>query len=148
MEKIKDIEQWSKKLLRASKHRNDSEKNTEEFLDLVDQAFDACTLEVAKVLMNTFSAEPDYGTQERVVSALDTAGDEILTQAILEELPRLAREELEWAHSLVGILVMRDRKLLREVSSQMHQDTVVVLNNLLNDKEFREDYPEAAFISI
>lgn len=54
---------WKKNLLNASSRANEDQEKI--FLDLVGQAFNKCTLEVARTLMKIFTAKPNYGTQER-----------------------------------------------------------------------------------
>src|SRR5437660_9123245 len=137
---------WTKKLLHVSKRA--SEREQEEFLELVDQACGVCTLAVARVLMKTFSDTPDYGTQERVVSTLATADDQIVTQAILEELPRLIKEAPEWAESLVGLEVDKRPELLQRVASQMPESVRKALRELLADKDFQDFYPGACRITV
>ena len=44
------------------------------FLTLVDQTFDCMDLNIAKTLMKTFLEKQDYGTQERVISAILRGG--------------------------------------------------------------------------
>jgi len=66
-------ETWKKELLKASR-RLDSDQ-VDEFLNLINQASGKCSLDVARVFMKTFSDQPDYGTQERVISVLSTADD-------------------------------------------------------------------------
>lgn len=95
--------EWEKNLLEASKRTNEDEEK--EFLRLVDQAEGNCSIETVRILMKTFSAKPDYGTQERVESVLATAEAEDVTKGILEELPRLIAEAPEWAESLIGLEV-------------------------------------------
>lgn len=66
---------WADAVLSASQRRDEAEEDC--FLALVDQADGRCTLEVARVLMKTFSDVPDYGTQERVRSVLAGALPEV-----------------------------------------------------------------------
>jgi hypothetical protein len=137
---------WAKKLLHTSQRA--SEKEQEEFLALVDQACGVCTLEIARMLMKTFSDTPDYGTQERVVRTLATADDQIVTQAILEELPRLVKEAPEWAEALVGLEVDRRPELLQRVASTMPESVRKALRELLADKDLQDFYPGACSITV
>lgn len=137
---------WESKLLLVARRSNEEE--TKEFLRLVDQAFGLCTLDIARVLMKTFSDEPDYGTQERVVSVLATAENAIVTQAILEELPRLAEEAPEWTESLIGLEVDRRPELLQEIAAKMPDNVRSVLIKLLNSEEFQDFYPRAKDIIV
>lgn len=137
---------WAEKLLSASKRAN--EKQQKEFLCLVDQANNLCTLDVARILMKTFSSSPDYGTQERVESILATADPEIVTQAILEELPRLWKEAPEWAESLIGLEVEKRQELLQRVASTMPEHVKNALRQLINDSNFKEFYPNAMNIVV
>ena len=78
---------WETKLLEASVR--DSGEQEKRFLSLVDQAAGNIDLRIAKVLMRTYSAKPDFGTQERVESVMATADPKIVVQAVMEEMPRL-----------------------------------------------------------
>lgn len=140
--------EWEKNLLKASEHRNENEKYEEEFLKLVDEVFDSCSLDVARVLMKTFSAEPDYGTQERVVSVLAGLEHKILIQVILEELPRLVEEAPEHAEDLLAIAIKKDLNLLQKQALQMDNKVKNALRNLICNKDFVEFYPEAELIKV
>jgi hypothetical protein len=98
--------------------------------------------------MKTFSDTPDYGTQKRVVSTLATADDQIVTQAILEELPRLVKEAPEWAEALVGLEVDKRPELLQKVASQMPESVRKALRELLAKKDFQDFYPGACRITV
>lgn len=137
---------WTDKLLKASRRSGEGEEK--EFLRLVDQAFGVCSLEIARVLMKTFSEKPDYGTQERVISALASAEAEDVAQAMLEELPRLVEEAPRWVESLIGLEVEKRPALLQKVALRMPQETKKVLRKLLSDKAFQNFYPEAKKISV
>jgi len=80
----------------------DSEKRTEQFLELVDRASGRICRETARALLATFSGRPDYGTQERVCSVLATGDPSLVLDAILEELPRLIEQAPDWAEVLFG----------------------------------------------
>lgn len=147
-EKWKLNSQWQQDVLRTSARRNESEEDEKEFLSLVDRAFGECTIEIARILMKTFSVQPDYGTQESVVGALMSAGDEIFIQAILEELPRLIREAPEHAEDLLGIAVERNPEMLKKVASQLNMEIRNSLRNVLQRTDFLEFHPEASQISV
>jgi hypothetical protein len=137
---------WEQELLSASARRDEAEQ--ERFLALVDQAFGRCTLPVARVLMKTFSDMPDFGTQERVVSALASATPEVTLRAKLEELPRLLDEAPEWAESLIGEEVEHRPTLLKSIAASMPAQVKLSLRQLLGNKDFRDFYPNATQISI
>ena len=133
--------EWKIELLAAAKRS--SEEQEREFLKLVDQAYGNCSLDTARSLLKTYSAEPDYGTQERVEGVLATAQPEHVTRAILEELPRLMAEAPEWAESLVGVEVVHRLDLLAAVAAGMPEDIKECLRQLTEAEEFTEFYPEA-----
>lgn len=135
---------WSHELLRASRRRGEAEE--QRFLALVDQAVGKCTLEVAKVLMKTFSDAPDFGTQERVCSALASARPEVQIRAMLEELPRLLLEAPQWAESLIGEEVEHRPALLKSIAASMPGEVRMALRQLLSNKDFRDFYPSATSI--
>jgi hypothetical protein len=137
---------WVTGILKAAKRRDEDEQY--EFLALVDEAFGNCTLDAIRVLMKTFTDDPDYGTQERVVSALATADDAVVTQAILEELPRLVKDAPEWAESLIGAEVDQRPRLLEKVASSMSPTILQSLRSILSREGFRKFYPGAGDIAI
>lgn len=137
---------WEIRVLKASERS--SEREESEFLELVDQANGKCTLEVARVLMKTFSDKPDYGTQERVNSVLGSGKREDAIVALLEELPRLVKEAPEWAFVLIGAETITGTHMLSSIASRMPAPTKKALRTVLDDPEFREFYPEAADITI
>jgi hypothetical protein len=137
---------WERQLLETSARRDEAEQ--QRFLALVDQASGKCALDVARVLMKTFSDTPDFGTQERVVSVLATALPQVVLCAKLEELPRLLDEAPEWAESLIGEEVEHRPELLTSVAGSMSAQVKLALRRLLGDKDFRDFYPNATRISI
>lgn len=137
---------WATKLLKVSKRSNEIEQ--EQFLALVNQVADRCTLDTARTLMKTFSDKPDYGTQETVIRVLATLDDEVVTKVILEELPRLMQEAPEWAESLVGVEVDTRPKLLQMVVSKMPEEVKKALRTLLNDEDFQDFYPNSRNITV
>jgi hypothetical protein len=137
---------WADELLSASKRRDEGEE--QKFLLLVDQAFERCTLEVAGVLMKTFSDAPDFGTQERVCGVLASAPPEIVIRAELEELPRLIVDAPDWAESLIGEEVEHRPGLLKAIAASMSPAVKLSLRQLLGRKDFREFYPNAVEVSV
>jgi hypothetical protein len=136
---------WADELLSASQRRDELEQ--QRFLTLVDQAFERCTLDVAKVLMKTFSDAPDFGTQERVCSVLASALPEVAIRAKLEELPRLVAEAPEWAESLIGEEVEHRPGLLKSMTASMPAAVKLALRQLLGNRAFRDLYPNAVQVS-
>lgn len=132
---------WEEKVLEASKRENEEQEDL--FLTLVDQVRGKSNLEIAKILMKTFQSKPDYGTQERVISVLATFDDRTVTQAILEELPRLVKEAPEWAEDLVGPEVDNRPDLLINVLKLMNDPIQDSFKTLLSDKDFQSFYPNA-----
>lgn len=132
---------WKKEVLEASKRI--SKDYEEKFLKLVDQANNKCDLETAEILLKTFTNTPDYGTQERVINVLSTAKDEVVIQAVLKELPRLAKEAPEWAESLIATELAKRPALLTKLAKNMDEEIRNVLLNLVHSKDFQEFYPEA-----
>ncbi len=137
---------WEQQLLMASRRRDESEERR--FVDLVQQAFNKCTLDVARVLMKTYTSAPDFGTQEVVGSTLASASPETSVRAMLEELPRLLSEAPEWAQTLIGEEVDNRPALLTLIAASMPAQVKLSLRQLLDDKAFREFYPNAANISV
>jgi hypothetical protein len=138
--------QWAVDLLAASERKDEAQEK--EFLRLVDEVEGIVTLEVARVLMKTYSDKPDYGTQERVESVLAGAKPEIVTQAILEELPRLIKDSPEWADSLVGTEVEFRPQLLERVAGKMSEEIKSALRSIVSRSDFKEFHPNAMILDV
>jgi hypothetical protein len=97
---------WPDQLLAASARQTTEQER--DFLNLVDEVNGRVTPAIAQVLMATFSATPDHGTQERVLSVLASAPNAMRVEAILGEMPRLVAEAPEWAEALLCQLLEHD----------------------------------------
>lgn len=137
---------WKDLFLQAMA-RGNPERDSE-FLALVDQAEGQCSLDVARVLMKSFSSAPDFGTQERVVSVLASAEKSDAIKALLEELPRLLEDANEWAEVLIGQEVDRRPELLLAVARRSSPESKQALRLLLRSPGFDEIYPNAKTIEI
>lgn len=135
---------WEQELLLASQRRDAQDEAR--FLELVSQARDRVSLEIARVLMKTFSANEDFGTQERVCSVLSSGASEVQTRAILEELPRLMQEAPEWAEVLVGDELNERLDIVNKLLPAMPQDVKVAVRQLINDPDFADMYENASKI--
>ncbi|MEZ4616232.1 MAG: hypothetical protein R2867_12120 [Caldilineaceae bacterium] len=62
---------WAVEVLKFAKLSDEEE--AEHCRTLVESKMNECTLEVARILMKTFSEYEDYGVQECVVSVLASA---------------------------------------------------------------------------
>jgi len=79
---VNDMEpDWKANALEAAARK--SSEQEERFLWLVDKAAWDVDIAIAKVLIMTCSAIPDFGTQERVESVLVTAEPEVVAKAVL-----------------------------------------------------------------
>ena len=137
-------EQWKVKFLEAM--RRSSRSQEMEFLALVDQVASSCSIDVARVLMKSFSSRADYGTQERVVSVLASANRRDAITALLEELPRLILEAPDWAEDLVGQEIDRCHELLMELARGSSQEIVNSLRKLLTKEDFLDLHPKAKLL--
>lgn len=137
---------WEQQLLVASQRRDEAEERR--FVELVQQANSKCTLDVARVLMKTYSDAPDFGTQEIVGSVLASATPEIAVRAILEELPRLMAEAPNWAESLIGEEVEHRPTMLKSIAVSMPAQVKLSLRKLLGSKDFCDFFPNARSMSI
>ncbi len=133
-------------ILESRERKN--EKEEKKFLSLVDQISGYVDINVARALMKTFLARPDYGTQERVIRAMLSGGREIYIQSILEELPRLQREARNWIEILLCPEIEHHPKLLEKIAQAMPTNIKTILKEILNDEEIRQDYPNAIKIAI
>nr|CAP48625.1 putative integron gene cassette protein [uncultured bacterium] len=135
---------WEKELLAASARLSQAQE--ENFLDLVDAAEGRIDETIARVLLRTFSAKDDYGTQERVVSVLSTGADQVVIDAIVEEMPRLALEAPEWAQTLLGTEVEFRPDLTARALSQAPTICRIAAENILKNEDFQSQYPNAALV--
>ena len=135
LEKIlQDIQKYKKR------HTEEEERK---FLELVDKIFGHVDLNAAKTLMKTFLETPDYGTQESVIGALSSAGDDIFIQALVEELPRLQREAPRWITSLVCPEIIRRFDLFKKICLDIPFDKRAALKEILASEELTKICPEA-----
>jgi hypothetical protein len=118
------------------------------FVNVVDECVGHCDLDAARALMKTFSAKPDYGTQQAVVSALSTASAHDRITAVLEDLPRLLDEAYEWAEDLVGGEVDQNPEIVASVAAHLDEDRKKRLRELLADPSFAAFFPNARALSI
>jgi hypothetical protein len=137
---------WYTRLAEASPRT--SLQQAQEFVDLVDECVEKCDLDAARALVKTFSATPDYETQEAVVSALSTANAHDRITAILEELPRLLGEAYEWAEDLVGNEVDHSPEILVDLAARMDEDRKNCLREFLADSSFADMFSNARTLSI
>ena len=117
-----------------------------EFLALVDSVAGKVTGEVAKVLMATFSAKPDHGTQERVCSVLASAPSRVQVSAILGEMPRLIVEAPDWAESLLAELLEHHASDLKSVLASATPQTRLAVRAIALRDDFVAFQPRAKSI--
>ncbi len=141
---LKLDDKWKSALLISS--ARESTEQESDFLDLVDAADEKIDFEVAVVLLKTFIAKPDYGTQERVVSVLSSGRPEIVIKAILQELPRLVAEASEWAFVLMGTEVEFRPALTARLLLQAEDDVKNAASTVLCHEEFLSLYPNAPYV--
>lgn len=125
------------------------EKEEKYFLDLVDMVdinkdYSKKTL---KALMGTYLDIEDYGTQERVESILVNAKPEDRIEALLEEMPRLESESLEWAITLLGFEINENPEKLSFLINKSPLNIKNIVYKLITDKDFIDFYPNAEFVS-
>ena len=120
---------WKENVLRLA--YSGSEQDEREYVALIYQAEGQVTLEIARVLLQTFRDEPDYGVQESAVAVLASANQEVYAQALLEELPRLLREAPEWAASLIEYAINFSHEALTKTAQQMGQSTQNLLTEVI-----------------
>jgi len=135
---------WEKELLAASARLSQAQEET--FLKLVDAAEGRIDDTIARVLLGTFSAREDYGTQERVVSVLSSGSDQTVIDAIVNEMPRLALEAPEWAQALLGTEVEFRPELTARALSQAPTDCRMAAENILKNEEFRSQHPNTELV--
>jgi hypothetical protein len=135
-----NFDDWASELHRAS-GRSSAEQDAE-FLRLVDAAHNCVSSGVAAALMRTFSALPDYGTQERVCSVLASGSPTVVIQALLSEMPRLAHEAVEWAGSLLCTELEHRASLLVQLVLTAHPQVKSAVLSIVSTAEFREFQPK------
>lgn len=132
---------WKKEILLTSQRRNNEEE--ENFLKLLDYPFKWDQKSTAKVLMQTFSNRPDYGTQEKVISKLSELEPSIYIDALLEELPRLTKEADQWVESLLGLEIIERANLVRTSLERMPPEIKHIFYNVISQENFKGLFPEA-----
>jgi hypothetical protein len=138
---LKMDETWKQRILAVMRRTDVSEE--EEFWSLVDAVDGKCTPEVATVLMKSFSSEPDYGTQESVISVLASGDRRVGLRAMIEELPRLAKDAPEWITALMGPEVKFRPEMVTEIAKASSPKARDTLTRVLADEAFCEFYPRA-----
>jgi hypothetical protein len=136
---------WETKLLEASVR--DSGEQEKRFLSLVDQAAGNIDLRIAKVLMRTYLAKPDFGTQERVESVMATADPKIVVQAVMEEMPRLVSEAPEWAETLLGQELEHRPNLVVAVMDTLPTQVTKAMKTVASNPEFASFYVNAGLLN-
>ena len=117
----------AKELLRA--RFSGTEDDERRFLDMLRELGGSCDFAVASVLLKTFRQDEDFGVQESVISVLAGCPRAQFVEALLAELPRLAREAPRWVQNLLSDEVMQHPdELLRAALRQPLQ-----LRRLLKD---------------
>ena len=132
---------WSDQLLAASARQ--TTEQVRNFLDLVDGVNGKVTPAIAQVLMATFSAMPDHGTQERVLSVLASAPNALRVGAILGEMPRLVAEAPEWAEVLLGQLCEHDFAIVRSQLSSAAASVRFAVRTVAARPDFQSFQPAA-----
>ena len=136
---------WEEKLLRAANRETEEQERL--FLGLVDQASGHIDAHTAKVLLGTFTAKPDFGTQERVESVLATGDKKVVLKAVLEEMPRLVSEAPEWAASLLGQELEHRTELLLSNLPNMSSEVQSAISRVAQNEEFSSFYPNAELLA-
>jgi hypothetical protein len=132
---------WSDQLLAASARQTTHE--VRDFLNLVDEVDGRVTPAIAQALMATFSAIPDHGTQERVLSVLASAPNTMRVGAILGELPRLVAEAPEWADALLCQLLEHDIAIVRSQLSSAGASVRFAVRTVAARPDFQSFQPAA-----
>jgi hypothetical protein len=132
---------WSDQLLAASARQTTEQER--DFLNLVDEVNGRVTPAIAQVLMATFSATPDHGTQERVLSVLASAPDTMRVRAILGEMPRLVAEAPEWAEALLCQLLEHDLAIVRSQLSSAAASVRFAVRTVAARPDFQSFQPAA-----
>ncbi len=132
---------WSDQLLAASARQ--TTEQVSHFLNLVDEVDGSVTPAIAQVLMATFSAIPDHGTQERVLSVLASAPSTMRVGAILGELPRLVAEAPEWAEALLCQLLEHDLTIVRSQLSSTAASVRFAVRTIAARPDFQAFQPAA-----
>ena len=142
----KKVRALLKEILEIKDRKDDFDER--KFLMLVDQTFDCMDLNIAKTLMKTFLEKQDYGTQERVISAILRGGREIYIQVILEELPRLKKEAKNWIDILLCPEIEHYPHTLEKIARTMPKDIKNILREFLSNNEILSEYPNASNIVV
>ncbi|HQS85010.1 MAG TPA: hypothetical protein PLY23_08995 [Alphaproteobacteria bacterium] len=142
----KSLKKILEEIIETKDRRNEDEEKR--FLELINQTFGRMDLDVARILMKTFLAKPDFGTQERVISAMLSGRREIYIQALLEGLPRLQAEAKNWIENLLCPEIEYHPDILEKLARLMPENIKEIIRTVLNNKDIRRDYPNAEKIII
>lgn len=137
-------ETWKTRFENAMARRNEGDERA--FVQAAEEARGQCTRDVARVLLKSFTDQPDHGTQEHVLSSLASAAPVDMVEAVLDELPRLLREAREWAVVLVGQELQFRPALLVQVARQSSGEVRCCLDALLRSGEVRSQFPTAEWV--
>ena len=143
---MKKANTFLKEILELKERKDEIDER--KFLILVDQTFDCMDLNVARILMKTFLEKQDYGTQERVISAILRGGREIYIQVILEELPRLQVEAKRWIDILLCPEIEHHPDTLEKIAHTMPEHIKNILRKILKNNEILSEYPNARNIVV
>jgi hypothetical protein len=136
--------EWGELLLRAAQRRNEADEK--EFARLLERVEGKCDADAARILMKTFSAQEDFGTQELVISALASCDPHDRVTALLEELPRLTVECPEWAHILVSDAIGAHSQELIDTAKLMSPQAKASLRLVLEQQDFLDLSPLAEIV--
>lgn len=138
-------ELWKSRFERVLLRRDEEEEHA--FVQAVEEVRGRCTRDVASVLLRSFTDRPDFGTQEHVLSTLASAAPSDLIEAILEELPRLVREAIEWAVVLIGQELQFRPALLVRAARFANRESREALCSVLNREDVKAQFSAAGWVA-
>jgi hypothetical protein len=134
-------EAWKRRVLEL--RRRTTEAEDLEYVKLVYQAMDACTLDVVETLLQTFTDDPDYGVQESVVSVLASADPIDYMVGLARYYIRLVAEAPEWAEVLLERAVEQYPLELAQAARQVNSETRSQIVSAISDDQFIKHHPNA-----
>ena len=122
-------QQWIERLREVQFRRNVQEEL--EFMKIVGTLEGGCNLKCARILMKTFVPAVHFDSQEAVLTVLGLMERPLALKAILEDLPRVLRLDVDFAVALLYHDVSDNPDLLlrmaRDSSAEVRDAVVTVL---------------------
>lgn len=112
---------------------NKAEEYFHKYVELVDSLTGKETEKVLKGLLRSIQVKHDYGAYQNTMNvAMDSYPKKMFVSALISELPRLIKEQPDWAGDLLaGIVNPHRRNYITEFNRQLFKDSDGILHTIL-----------------